>query len=91
MGQVLAMTEDTNHIVRGMRRSQRWGRFLQVLWWILIIAISGAAYYYYLTPYVGKLEQIYMQVEGVNQQGQSWNNYLQQLLNRLAPPKVPSV
>ena len=86
MKQVLAMSEDTNHIVRGMRRSQRWGRFLQLLWWVVIIAVSGAAYYYYLAPYVGKLEELYSQVEGTTAQTQSWNNDLQQFFNRLAPP-----
>ena len=86
MTQVLAMTEDTNHIVRGRRRSQRWGRFLQVLWWLLVIAISGAAYYYYLAPYVGKLEGLYSQIEGTTGQVPTWNTNLQQFLDRLAPP-----
>lgn len=43
---------DTNRVIHGMRRGQRWRSFFGVVWWIAIIAVSGASYYYYVQPYV---------------------------------------
>ena len=78
----LALAEDTNRAVHKMRRSALWGRFFQVVWWLLIIAVSGAAYYIYLAPYVGRLEQLYVQVEGTGQQAQNWGTELRQFLDK---------
>ena len=83
--QALAIAEDTNHVVRGMRRSQRWAHFMQFVWWALIIAVSGVTYYYYLQPYVGKLEELYMQVQSTGQQSQDVGAQLQNLLKGLVP------
>ncbi len=77
--QALALAEDTNHIVRGMRSAQRWGRFFQFVWWMVIIGVSSATYYYYLQPYVGKLEDLYMQVQSTGQQSQNIGTQLQDL------------
>ncbi|MBY0473148.1 hypothetical protein K2Q00_02585 [Patescibacteria group bacterium] len=68
----LALTEENNRILKGMRSSARWGRFFSIVWWIIIIAVSGAAYYYYLEPYVQKAEQLYNQI---GQSGQQAENY----------------
>ncbi len=57
--QTLALTEETNHIVRGMRRSARWGRFFSLVWWVAIIAVSGATYYLYLQPYIDSIKGAY--------------------------------
>jgi hypothetical protein len=81
----LALAEDTNRMVHRMRRAAAWGRFFQIVWWVVIIAVSGAAYYYYLAPYVNRLEQLYGQVEGINQQGQNWSTELQQFFSHLTP------
>ena len=70
-----------------MRRAARWGRFFQVVWWVLIIAVSGAAYYIYLAPYVNRLEQLYSQVEGAGQQGQTWGSDIQQFFDKLGAAK----
>jgi len=85
----LALAEDTNRMVHKMRRSALWGRFLQLAWWFAIIVISGAAYYIYLQPYVARLEQLYGQVEGTNQQAQNWGAEFQQFLAKFAPPQKP--
>lgn len=68
----IALTKDTNHIVHGMRRSARLGRFAKVVWWVAIFAVSAAAYYLYLHPYLVKLEQIYADVQGGAQQAQGY-------------------
>ena len=69
--EILKLTQETNKMVHKMRRSMLWGRFYQVVWWIAILAISGAAYYYYAAPYVNKLEQLYAQVQADSAQAQS--------------------
>ena len=35
----LALTEENNRILRGIRSSARWGRFFSIVWWIIIIAV----------------------------------------------------
>lgn len=69
--ELLRLTKETNRMVHKMRRSQLWGRFFQIVWWIAIVAISGAAYYYYAAPYVNKIEQLYAQLEQGGAQAQS--------------------
>ena len=83
----IALTEDINRVVHKMWRAQKWGRFLQLLWWILIIAVSGATYYLYFQPYVGKLEQLYEQAQSGTHQVQSWNTQLTNFFKYIAPPK----
>ena len=84
--QNLAMTEDMGRTLRKMRRAQKWGSFFQTIWWMLIIAVSGATYYLYFQPYVGKLEQLYEQVGGSNQ-SPGWNASIQNFFKNIAPPK----
>lgn len=54
--QVAKMTQENNDILRGMRRAQRWGRFVRLLWWVFILITSGAAYYYLRPILLGFLE-----------------------------------
>lgn len=68
----LALSEENNRILRGMRRAARWGRFLTVAWWIAVIAVSWAAYSYYLQPYIQKAEQIYNQIGQSGQQAEGY-------------------
>ena len=69
--ELLQITKDTNRMVHKMRRAMLWGRFYQVAWWVVIIAVSGAAYYIYAQPYVEKIEQLYAQLEQGSQQAQN--------------------
>jgi hypothetical protein len=66
------LAEDTNRMVHKLRRSALWGRFFQIVWWVAIIAISGAAYYIYLQPYVGQIEAMYEQFKASGQQVQDF-------------------
>lgn len=50
---------DTNRVIHGMRRGQRWRSFFSVVWWVAIIAVSGASYYYYVQPYVAQAIKSY--------------------------------
>lgn len=51
--------DETNRMIHGMRRGQRWRLLWSILWWAAIIAVSAGTYYYYLQPYVVRLEQAY--------------------------------
>jgi hypothetical protein len=68
----LELTQETNRIVRGMRRSARWGRFFSFVWWLLIIAVSAASYYYYVQPYVETIEKAYGNTQNFQQQFQQF-------------------
>jgi hypothetical protein len=83
---IYRLTLDTNRMVHKVRRSVLWGRFFTVVWWALIVAVSGYTYYVYAQPYVQKLEALYAQVQGTNAKAQNlssevssfFGNFLQQ-------------
>ena len=53
-----ALSADTNRVVHGMRRSQRWHSFFTVLWWIIILGLTGASYYF-IQPYISQATAAY--------------------------------
>jgi len=75
----IKLTEDTNRTVHKMRRSAIWGRVFQMVWWGVIIIVSGAAYYIYLQPYVGQIEDLYTQFKA---SGQQFQDFIQNLNTR---------
>ena len=72
-----AVTEDTNRQVHKMRRSARWAMLLQLLWWLTIFGVTGAAYYYYVQPYVVKVENMYFKTQQGVAQVQGWQKQVQ--------------
>ena len=80
-----AVTIDTNRVVHGMRRSQRWRSFFAVVWWVIIIGASVGSFYL-IQPYVqkaidayGGIQQSSKTVQGLQQQAQDFlNKYLSQ-------------
>ena len=52
------LAEDNNKILHGMRRAARWGTFVHLIYWALIIG-STAATYYYLEPFLKGLTETY--------------------------------
>ena len=83
--QNLALTHDIAHQVHKRRRAAMWGRVFQIIWWVLVIAVSGAAYYYYLEPYVEKALQLYTQVEGTSGQQPGINQDIQRFIQSWQP------
>jgi hypothetical protein len=82
--QNLALTEDINHTLRKMRRAAAWGRFFQTVWWIAVIAVSGAAYYYYLQPNVDQIEHFYNQFSsGPSMSGSSFDQQVARFFENL--------
>ncbi len=52
------LSQENNKILRGIRRSNRWGSFFHLLYWVIIIGISVGAFYY-IQPYVDTLLKTY--------------------------------
>ncbi len=54
---------ENNKILRGIRSSNRWGRFFHFVYWVIIIGVSLGAFYY-LQPYVKVLSDAYATIQG---------------------------
>jgi hypothetical protein len=78
----IALSEDTNRIVHKVRRGAAWGRFFQILWWLLIIAVSGVTYYFY-QPYLLKIEQVYGNLETDQKQAQTYESEVSNFFGNL--------
>jgi len=68
---IYRLTLENNRLLHKMRRSVLWGRFFTIVWWLLIVAISGYTYYVYAQPYVQKIEGLYAQLGQTNAQAQT--------------------
>ena len=81
------VTLDTNKQVHKMRRSARWALLFQIVWWVLVLAASGATYYYYIAPYVDQISRGYGNVKNFEMQIGSWFAQFgqQPQTNNLAP------
>ncbi|MFA6554005.1 MAG: hypothetical protein WCS89_00675 [Candidatus Paceibacterota bacterium] len=63
------MAEENNHILRGIRRSNRYGIAAKIFYWVVIIGITFGAFYYlqpYLNSMVNLIEQAQKAVQSVN-------------------------
>ncbi|MEI8338044.1 MAG: hypothetical protein WCF92_02755 [bacterium] len=61
------LAEENNKILKGIRRSNRWGAFIKVFYWIIFIALTIGAFAY-IQPYLDSMLKLYNQVEGANNQ-----------------------
>ena len=50
----LALAEENNAILRGMRRTQRITAIMHILYWVIIIGVSVGAFYF-IQPYLSFL------------------------------------
>ena len=66
-----AVTADTNKIVHGMRRSQRWRSFMTLLWWTFIVGASVWSYYL-IQPYINQATAAYGNTRDLQVQVQDW-------------------
>jgi len=85
LNKVLALSEDTNRVMRSMRRSQRWARFFSIAWWLFILGASGAAYYYFFQPYLMQVMSMYQSLSGGSSGGgfeQQFADYIKQYLGQ---------
>lgn len=84
----LAVSRETNELLKKVVSAQRWGRVFRVIYWVLIIGASVGAYYL-IQPYVqmllGGYNSILSGVESVQKTTQSLPDVssLNSLLNTL--------
>lgn len=57
------MSKENNHILRGIRNSNRWASFFRFFYWIIIIGISLGTFYY-IQPYTNKALSLYKSLQG---------------------------
>ncbi len=60
---VAVLSEENNQILRGIRRSNRWGTAIKIFYWVVILAISFGTYIY-IQPYVQGVFNAYKNVSG---------------------------
>jgi len=58
-----SLTQDTNRVVHKLRRNIWWGRLWTIIWWAVILGLTGASYLY-LQPYIQKATAAYGNVKG---------------------------
>jgi hypothetical protein len=56
------MAKENNHILKGIRSSNRLSSFIRVLYWVIIIGVSIATYYF-VQPYVNPLIKTYQNIQ----------------------------
>ena len=59
------LVEENNKILRGIRRSNRWGVFIKSVYWIVIIIVTIGAFAY-IQPYLNSMMKLYNQLEDTN-------------------------
>ena len=60
---VAVLSEENNHILRGIRRSHRWWFVWKIVYWAIIIGVSYGAYIY-IQPYIDILTKEYTNIKG---------------------------
>ena len=53
-------SKENNSMLKSMRSSARWGRFIRLIYWLVIIGAS-IWLYYYLQPFLSEIMEIYGQ------------------------------
>jgi len=56
--ETLALAQENNKILHGMRRSMRMQRIMSFLYWIFIVGTALGAYYL-IQPYIEQLMEVY--------------------------------
>ena len=62
MEKTFELAKENNHILRGIRRSNRWSIFFRVFYWLVIVGISVGAFVY-IQPYLNPIFKAYQNVQ----------------------------
>ena len=62
----LALVEENNQMLRGIRRSQRIASFMSLLYWLVIIGVTFGGLYL-LQPYIDKMVNLYNSISNTEQ------------------------
>lgn len=56
--EILELSRENNHLLKGVHRRARWGMFFWILRWVLVLGIVFGAYYY-VEPFVQSASDTY--------------------------------
>lgn len=56
------LEKENNHMLRGIRNSNRWSLFFRLFYWFIIIGLSVGAFYF-IQPYLESLMNTYSSVQ----------------------------
>jgi len=56
--EILELSRENNHLLKGVHRRARWGMFFWILRWALVLGILFGAYYY-IEPFVQSASDTY--------------------------------
>lgn len=68
--EILELTRENNHLLKGVHRRARWGMFFWILRWAIVVGILFGAYYY-VEPYIQKATDTYQKTTQTIQHLQS--------------------
>ena len=57
------LAEENNHILKGIRSSNRWSTFFRIFYWTIIIGVSVGAFYF-IQPYIDVATKAYKGIQG---------------------------
>ena len=58
----LKISRENRKILKRLQRSMRWGRFLRVVYWVVIIGGTLGAYYY-IQPFVDNMKEMFSGIQ----------------------------
>ena len=76
------ITVETNRQVHKMRRGARFALVLQLVWWLSILGITGAAYYYYVQPYIERIGDFYQSAQHGASQAGDWGAQIRDFFDK---------
>ena len=83
------LTVDTNRMMHGMRRGQRWRSFVSILWWVFIVGASVGSYYL-VQPYLQNAIDAYTGIQQSAKTTQGWQQQAQDFFGKyLTQPQTP--
>ncbi len=56
------VAQENNHILKGIRSSNRWSMFFRIAKWVVIIGVSVGAFYF-IQPYVDPFLKAYQDIQ----------------------------
>lgn len=58
----LEIEKENNHILKGLRNTNRWTTFFRIAYWVIIIGVAVGAFYF-IQPYVNNIINTYENIQ----------------------------
>jgi hypothetical protein len=57
------LVEENNEMLKKLRRTQKFGLVIKILYWVIVIGVAVGAYYF-IQPFVDQIGQTYSGLQG---------------------------